>query len=687
MGSARPRLGVAYYPEQWPRERWELDARLMVEAGLAVARIGEFAWAKLEPRAGEFDFAWFDDAIATLAGAGLDVILGTPTAAPPAWLIERHPEILPLRADGRQPFGNRRHYCPNQPAFHAATESIVTKLAERYGGDDRVIAWQIDNELGGRCYCDVCRDAFHAWLRDRYDSLDALNEAWGTAFWSQVYDNWSQIPLPEGSPVPLPSGFLRNSPNPGLALDFRRFTSDSLIRFLRLQAAILRAHRSPGQRITHNLMGFRYPEIDYHELAPELDVVSWDNYPLLDRSDRWSTHALAGDAMRGLKHAPVWVLEQQVGPLGWELLRTPRRGDTRLYTWQAIAHGAELVCYFRWRTPRFGTEQHWHGILDANGRIERRYEDVRRLAAEVDALGEGLAGTRPEPTVALLHDYDSRFALQVQPTNVALGYEETVQRHYEALRRLGLGVDVVSPAADLSAYRIVVAPLLYVLDEAVAAALTAYANSGGTLVLGPRSGIKDRHNAVPERPVPAWLDALAGLEVVDYVSRSETDTARIGGGNDGLEFSGEVHGWFEELELRDALPLALYEDGPFAGTAAVASRRAAEGRVVYLAGVAGLETLVAVYRAIGTAAGARLLDVPEGVDVVPLVGESERLLFLLNHSDEERVVELGPGEWHDHVAGTRADGRIVVGPLGIALVEDGAAARTATRAAVQGARA
>ena len=297
------------------------------------------------------------------------------------------------------------------------------------------------------------------------------------------------------------------------------------------------------------------------------------------------------------------------------------------------------------------------------------------MAAEVAELGEALVGSRPQADVAVLHDYDSRFALQVQPTNAALGYEETVQRHYEAFRRLGLGVDVVSPAVDLSAYRIVVAPSLYVLDEVVAQALGGYAESGGTLVLGPRSSIKDRGNAIPERPVPAWLDTLAGLEVVDYASLAETKTARISGAG-GHGIGGGLHGWFEELELRDATPLAVYEDGPFAGAAAVASRHAGRGRVVYLGGSADVATLVDLYRAIAVDAGLGVLEVPEGVEVVPLVGESGRSLFLLNHSDEERVVELAPGDWHDRVAGAAADSRIALAPVGIGLVEERAGAGT-----------
>ena len=628
-----PRLGVAYYPEQWPRVRWETDADLMARAGLRLVRVGEFAWARLEPHAGTYELDWLDEVIGILAARGLEVILGTPTAAPPAWLVGAHPEILPVRADGRvQQFGHRRHYCPNSAAMRDASARIVAALADRFGHDDRVVAWQIDNELGGRCYCDTCRAAFQAWLRERHGSIDALNDAWGTIFWSQVYEDWDQIPLPEGSPVP-PEGFLDNSPHPGLALDFRRFSSDSLIGFLRLQAEVLRERCAPRQRITHNLMGFHFAEIDYHRLAEEIDVVSWDNYPVLDRSRRWSTKALAADAMRGLKDAPVWVLEQQVGPLGWELLHTPRRGDMRLHTFQAIAHGAEAVCYFRWRTARFGTEQYWHGVLDANGRVGRRYEEVCAIAAELESLRGRLSDARPRADVALLHDYDSRFALQIQPTSPALAYEETVHTHYRAVRRLGLGVDVVSPRSNLSRYPVVVAPGLFVMDAETAASFVRYVTAGGTLVLAPRVGVKNRDNAVPELPVPAWLDELAGLEVVDYVSDSR--------------------GWREEVELRGGVATATYEDGAFAGSPAIVEHAVGTGRCVYLCATGPEATLEALYRAL--CRDLPVLDLPESVEAVPL---EDGLLFLLNHGDDEALLELN-GE------------TVVLPPLGVELVERG----------------
>jgi beta-galactosidase len=661
-----PRLGVAYYPEQWPRERWEIDAANMAAAGIAVVRIAEFAWSRLEPSEGTFELDWLDEATGVLASAGLEVILGTPTAAPPAWLIEAHPEILPLRADRQvHGFGHRRHYCPNQPAIREAAARIVRALAERFGSDERVIAWQIDNELGGRCYCDTCRAAFQSWLADRYESLAVLNDVWGTAFWSQEYSAWSQIPLPDGWAPPAGSLFSRNAPNPGLALDFRRFTSDSHIAFLRLQVELLRAACDPRQRITHNLMGFRFSEIDYHALAAEIDHVSWDNYPVLDTSGRRTNAALSADVMRGLKDAPVWVVEQQAGPLGWDLVRSPRREELRTLTWQAIAHGAELVGYFRWRTARFGTEQHWHGIVEANGRLGHRYDDLSALAAEIAAVGPRLDGAHARNAVAVIHDYESRFALQVQPTNASLAYEDTVHAHYAALRSLGIGVDVVAPGTDLSQYRLVVAPELYVMDESRAAAFEAYVAGGGILVLAPRSAVKDRCNAVPERAVPAWLDGLAGLEVTDFMSVEPADAVAIEG-----DVAGAFHGWYEELTLRGARALATYAGGPFAAGPAIAEHRTGDGVTIYVAGVGDAATLDSLYRTLAQRAELPVLELPSAVEAVALAKDGEDLLVLLNHTGDEQHVDLGPGSWEAYLGDP-----IALPPFGVAVLGQKTAAR------------
>ncbi len=653
------RLGVAYYPEQWPQARWRTDAQMMADAGLTLARVGEFAWSALEPEPGHFTLDWLEEAIGVLADAGLEVVLGTPTAAPPAWLVEQHPEILPVDVDGRpHRFGNRRHYCPNQPAFHAASERVVDQLCRRFGGDSRVIGWQIDNEFGGRCYCETCRGRFQEWLVERYGSLQHLNESWGTAFWSQTYSRWEQIPLPQKEPW---------DPSPSLALDYLRFMSDSYVRFQAMQTARLR-ERITGQFLTHNLMGFKFAEIDYRKLAADLDLVSWDNYPGLEPDGGHSTAALAADAMRGLKRKRFWVMEQQAGPVGWGLMQSPAPGQVRLWTYQAIAHGAEAVLFFRWRTARFGTEQHWHGILDADGSARRRYRELTRLSSELRELRQQIDASAPVADVALLHDYDSRFALQVQPTNGALGYEASVQRHYKALRGLGLGVDVLADTADLDRYRMLVVPSLYLAGPELASTLSAYVHRGGTLVLAPRTAVKDRFNAVPESSLPAWLDSLCGVRVTDY--QSVSPELGVGFAGDGESFEGEFYGWYEELEVADASVVASYSDGAFAGSAAITERKVGDGLVVYIAGVATPPSLDRLYRRLSSRLGLRALQLPEEVEAIRLEGRGDgELLALLNHSEKGQRLSFEGSRWHDHLSGASGEGSFDLGPYGVAFLE------------------
>ncbi len=642
-GDGKIRLGASYYPEQSERERWALDAQLMADAGLSLVRMGEFAWAELEPEAGRFDFAWLDEAIDLFAGHGLEVVLGTPTAAPPLWLVRQHPDIVPIATDRhRVGFGNRRHYCPNAPAFLAATDRIVSALGGKFGSDPRVSAWQIDNELGGRCYCDLCRAAFQRWLEDKYGTIELLNESWGTAFWSQRYDDWEHVGLPAPDPI-REGGFSRRAPNPGLALDFRRFVSESYLRYLRRQVQLLRSLVRPAQQITHNLMGFNFAEIDYAALSAEFDFVSWDNYPSLDPNRTWTLPALNADAMRGLKSGPVWVMEQQVGPLGWEYVRTARRGQMRLHAYQAVGHGAEALLFFRWRTARSGAEQHWFGILNADGAVGRRYQELRHLSAELAGL-EVLEHAEPEADVAVVYDYDSRFALQIQPTHAALGHEETVHRWYAALRRLGLGVDAVPLGSDLSPYRIVVAPSMPVVDHAVAAHLATYVESGGTLVVGPRAGVRDRSGAVPERSPPAWLDQLLGIEVTDIASSDETAEVH------GL-ISGAFTGWFEELATVDAVALVRYVDGDFSGGPAISERQCGLGTAVYVGGVGDDALLESLFRALCGRVGLTLFDLPHDIELIPLRCRGERLFFVLNHSDREQRIGLSDGSWRDLIGG------------------------------------
>ena len=385
------KLGVCYYPEHWPRERWPIDAAMMREAGLTVVRIAEFVWQLMEPAEGQFAWDWLDEAIATLAAAGLEVVLGTPTAAPPAWLTHDYPDVLPVDAQGRtRNSGTRRHYCPTSPTYRRHSERIVRAMAERYGRHPAVVGWQIDNEFGChdtvRCYCDQCAAAFRDWLKRKYGSLDALNEAWGAVFWSQSYGRWEEIRLPNLTPT---------GANPSHLLDYDRFASETTVSYQQLQVDLLRQHTA-GQFITTNTLG-NFEDLDYHDLARPLDFIAWDSYPTgyaefqgeslylpgkpdasfaYDVGDPYVTGFCHAQA-RGFKQAPFWVMEQQCGPVNWARFNTlVRPGTVRLWTWHALAEGADAVVYFRWRAVRFAFEQHHSGLLHHDATPATGYREL-----------------------------------------------------------------------------------------------------------------------------------------------------------------------------------------------------------------------------------------------------------------------------------------------------------------------
>ena len=653
-------FGVDYYPEHWPEERWGEDARLMQEIGVNTVRLAEFAWARLEPTEGCFDFAWLDRAIGVLAERDIRVILGTPTASAPPWLMNKDETLFLVREDGvRLPYGHRREYCPSHPRYHEHTEAIVTALAEHYQDHPSVIGWQVDNEFGDRCYCGVCRERFQGWLREKYETLDVLNEAWGTVFWSHVYSDWSQIPVPL-STAP--------SHNPGLALDFKRFASDVYVKYQRLQLGILR-ERCSEHFVTHNFMGFGYNQLNYFDLAKDLDLVTWDNYPRgfwdLKEEVNASDLALGHATMRGLKDQNFWLMEQQSGPGGWDIVSvTPRPGELRLWAYQAIAHGADGMIFFRWRTARFGAEEYWHGLLNHDGTPGRRFEEIKEVGLELKRIGDEILDSKVDAEIAMLLDYDTRFAFQVQANNPNFSYPAHFATIYEAFHRLNVPIDIVPPDADFSHYKLVIAPALYVLPEALAERLKAFTEAGGVLVTTLRSGVKDETNAVVDLPLPGLLAELCGVTIQDYDSLPE-------GAGQGLTFTdgitpvGDAQAdiWCDVLIPQRAEVVARYTANYYQGEAAVTRNGVGQGHAVYV-GTAGnralYETLAPWLLELADVSAP--LQKYEGLELTERTAGDTRFHFFLNHSGEaKRICVRG----HDLLSDSPIEGEATLPPKGV----------------------
>ncbi len=545
-------LGVCYYPEHWPDAQWAKDAARMAALGLTWVRIAEFAWSRMEPEPGRMDWGWLDRAIAILGAAGLKVVLGTPTATPPRWMLTRHPDMLAMDAQGRpRGFGSRRHYCFSHRGYRAECARIVTLMAERYGGNPHVAAWQTDNEYGCHdtvlSYSPAAAAAFRDWLAQKYQSPQALNRAWGNVFWSMDYAGFDEIGLPN---------LTVTEANPSHVMDFRRFASDEVAGFNRLQTDIIRRHSAAP--IAHNYMG-RITEFDHFATGADLDIASWDSYPLGFLSDRLEAsaehkrafvrqgdpdfQAFHHDLYRAVGRGRWWIMEQQPGPVNWAPYNPdPLPGMARLWAWEAFAHGAEAVCYFRWRQAPFAQEQMHAGLLRPDSAPAPAFDEAAQVARELAAMPD-VAGTAAP--VALVFDYASAWAWATQPQGRDFDYFRLVFHFYRGLRELGLSVDIIPPdTADLSPWKVVVAPGVATLPPAFLAALERF---GGIALIGPRSNSKTADFATPV-PLPP---NLPGLDCT--VARVESLPPDVPVPLDG---GGAFLHWREKLEGNDVLERA-----------------------------------------------------------------------------------------------------------------------------------
>ncbi len=502
-------LGCCYYPEHWSPDNWSVDAKRMAEAGLSWVRIGEFAWSRIEPESGQFDWGWLDRAIDTLAEAGLKVVLGTPTATPPRWLVDKYPDMLAVDAEGRpRGFGSRRHYCFSHLGYRVECDRIVTEIAKRYGRHTAVAAWQTDNEFGCHdttlSYSQSAEQAFRLWLQQRYGDIGRLNEAWGNVFWSMEYDRFEQIELPN---------LAVTETNPAHRLAFRRFSSDQVVSFNRRQVDIIRAHSDSP--IAHNYMG-RVTDFDHFEVGNDLDIASWDSYPLGFLAERAGAddetrmrfarqgepdfQAFHHDLYRAVGKGRWWIMEQQPGPVNWAPYNpAPLPGMVRLWTWEAFAHGAETVCYFRWRQAPFAQEQLHAGLQRPDGKDAPAMAEAETVAREIN---EAPAVRQSVAPVALLFDYEADYAWQIQPHAAGRSYFELVFDCYRSLRSLGLSIDIVPPGTrDFSAWSLVVAPGIMTMSDELKAALD---DSAANLLFGPRTAARNADMVIPNPLPPNW---------------------------------------------------------------------------------------------------------------------------------------------------------------------------------------
>ena len=553
-------LGVCYYPEHWDEKIWADDAQRMREMGITFVRIGEFAWSRLEPKRGAYDFGWLDRAINVLANAGLQIVLGTPTATPPKWLMDEHPDIAPVDEQGRtRGFGSRRHYSFSSETYARESAEIVEALAKRYGNHKALAGWQTDNEYG--CHLTVLSwgpqdlKAFRNYLRKKYQTTDQLNEAWGNVFWSMELNSFDEVSLPN---------LTVTEANPAARLDFWRFQSDQVAAFDKMQCDIIRKH-SPGRFITHNFMGF-FNEFDHWKVGENLDLASWDSYPVgfteqfpfsEEEHVTWAETAhpdiaaFHHDLYRGVGHGRFWVMEQMPGPVNWAPWNpVPKPGMIRLWTWEALAHGAEVVSYFRWRQAPFAQEQNHSGLNMAGlSELSVGGREAQQVGIELKSI-QRLPNFKQAP-VAIVYDYEASWITRIQPQGQDFLYHELVFRWYESVRRLALDVDFVRPGQKLDGYALVLVPSLpYVSD----AALEAFEKAKGIVLYGPRTGSKTRNFTIPVGLPPGPLRALLNIRVAQVSSLRPGVTNIIKG-----QVQGKAERWREYVDTSDAV-LAHFSD-------------------------------------------------------------------------------------------------------------------------------
>ncbi|MCI3277845.1 beta-galactosidase [Streptomyces cylindrosporus] len=638
-------FGGDYNPEQWPEETWHEDVRLMKDAGVNSVTLGVFSWAKLEPRPGEREFGWLDRLMDLMHTNGIGVVLATPTSSPPPWLGRLHPETLPVDEDGRTEWwGGRQHFSHSSAVYRRHAAAITEDLAARYGGHPALVMWHINNEYCTYDWGDEAAARFRQWLRDKYGTLDALNSAWGTAFWSQGYGDWAEVHTPRRA------HYLKN---PGQVLDFKRFTSDMLLECYVAERDIVRRHSPDHIPVTTNFMPL-WAGQDAWRWAEEEDVVSVDLYP--DPRDPFGAQhgALVQDMTRSQARGPWMLMEQAAGPVNWRGVNHPKpRGLNRLWSLQAVARGADAVCYFQWRQSRQGAEKFHSGMVGHAGEEGRTFQEVKRLGAELRRIGGHVTGSHTRNDIAVLHDWHSWWAgAHEGRLSTRVDHTAVLTAWHRALWQAHLTTDFAHPEHDLSAYKLVVVPQLYALTDPAIDNLLAYVRGGGTLVSGFLTGVADQDDRVRTGGMDARLRGLFGIRTLhEWWPLDEGETVETDG------FRGTL--WSEEIEKGDGGTVEVaYKGGELGGLPAVLRN----GRAWYVSTLPEPHALRTLLAQVADGAGVRpvLHGLPDQVEAV----RRGDLLFVLNHGRESVTVEV-PGSHQDLLTGATVEGEVTLGRYGV----------------------
>ena len=620
-------FGVAYYPEHWPEERWETDAKMMQESGINAVRMGEFSWSRIEKQNGEYDFSWLDRAIDLLAGYGIKTMMCTCSRTPPPGLFKKYPEIINTLIDGQKNnFGARYTVCLNNPDYDRIAKHIDETFIRYYTKNKNVIAWQIDNEIGARnaCYCQTCQQKFIKYLKQKYQSVSNLNEKWGAHFWSFAFKDFSEVPTPKS--------------NPNLSLEWARFQSKINVDFALWRYNLIKKLNSE-QWITTNFQFYKPTHTDIFHLGKATDIYGTNFYPP-------GNTEFGLDFCRG-NTGKFIILEQRTGQPHWASHTKP--GYMRLWAWQSIAHGARGINFFRWRPCRWGQEKYWHAVLPHSGRKNRRFYELQKMGKEISQIGDLINTTKPLAECTIIISYESRWAFnavyrkkeELKVINEACAYHNSLMKH-------NITTDAMDTHADIHQYKLVICPRLYCLDQQVSENLINYVNQGGILCLTPRSGVVNEYNMIFNNGAPGPLAKICGISVDDYGTLETPVKVKML--SDNLELTAES--WADEIITDSAEILAAYDEGWLKNMPAITINKYGKGQVIYIGTILREKSLDNFLHWLISYAGINpVLKTPDHVFAYERKNKDSTILFLLNFSDRMQTIDLDQ-EHTDLLSGT-----------------------------------